>query len=237
MKRDYLNSPILITGAARSGTSMIGGIINLCGAFAGVTVPPNKDVSKGMFENLNILNTIVKPYLVEIGADPNGQFPLPDVNNLQIPTQFGAKVLKALQEEGYKDGTWMYKGTHMSLMYTIWNYAFPNAKWIVVRRSDDDIVASCLRTAYMRTFDGGVNLKLVGATDKKDAWYWWVRQHNGRFAEMVENGLNCKQIHPERMVRGDYSQIYEMLDWLGLRWNNEILNFIEPKIGNVRKNL
>ena len=89
----------------------------------------------------------------------------------------------------------------------------------------------------MSAFNDPVNLKLVGATDKKDAWYWWVRQHNRRFAEMVEAGLNCKQIHPERMVYGDYSQIQEMLDWLGLKWNSEIINFIEPKLWNVRKNL
>lgn len=237
MKRDYLHSPILVTGAARSGTSMIGGIINLCGAFSGVTISPNKDIRKSTFENINILNTIVKPYLVECGLDVNGQFPLPDVSNLNIPVSFGVKVLKAIEEEGYNGGLWMYKGTIMSLMYPVWDYAFPNAKWIIVRRKDDDIVESCMHTSYMKAFDDSNNLKAIGLTDKKDAWYWWVRQHNRRFAEMVEKGLNCKQIHPERMVYGDYSQIQEMLDWLGLTWNSEIINFIEPKLGNVRKNL
>ena len=54
---------------------------------------------------------------------------------------------------------------------------------------------------------------------------------------MIEKGLNCKQIHPERMVYGDYSQMQEMIEWLGLKWNSAILDFIEPKIWRTRQNL
>jgi hypothetical protein len=237
MKKDYLHSPILITGASRSGTSMVGGIINLCGAFGGTMSLPNKDVKKGMFENLQILNTLVKPYLNEIGVDQFGQYPLPDVNSLRIPVSWAENVLKIITEQGYATGQWMYKGTQMNLLFPIWDYAFPNAKWIIVRRKDDDIVESCLHTAFMNAFDNEENVKAVGAKDKKDAWYWWVRQHNKRFSEMIEKGLNCKQIHPERMVYGDYSQMQEMIEWLGLKWNSEILDFIEPKIFKTRNSL
>lgn len=233
MKKNYLHSPILITGASRSGASMIGGIINLCGAFGGKMDSPHN----GMFENTQILNKLVKPYLTEIGVDPNGQYPLPDLNNLRIPNSFASQALEIMQAEGYTTGQWFYKGSLMSLMFPVWDFAFPNAKWIIVRRRDDDIVESCLHTAYMNAFDKEENIKAVGATDTKDAWYWWVRQHNRRFVEMVEKGINCKQVHPERMVFGDYSQIYEMLEWLGLKWDSKLLNFIEPKIANVRKNL
>jgi len=226
MKKDYLHSPVLITGASRSGTSMIGGIINLCGAYGGEM--------NQMFENTNVLKNIVRPYLQANKADQYGQYPLPDVNSLEIPVSFASDVLKVIN---YTNGTWMCKGSQMALMYPVWHYAFPNAKWIVVRRRDDDIVDSCMHTAYMNAFDKEENIKAVGAKDKKDAWYWWVRQHNRRFSEMVEQGLNCKQIHPERMVYGDYSQIYEMLDWLGLEWDSKIVDFIEPKLWNVRKNL
>lgn len=237
MKKDYLHTPILITGAARSGTSMIGGIIHKCGAFSGVTVPPNKDEDKGMFENQQILNTIVKPYLRSLGVDPLGQYPLPDVKTLTIPVSWADSVLKVIEGQGYSGGAWMYKGSAMSLMYPVWAYAFPNAKWVVVRRNDDDIVDSCLHTAFMNAFDSEAHYKDIEVTSKKDAWYWWVRQHNRRFMEMIEKGINCKQIHPERMVHGDYSQIQEMLEWVGLKWDSAVLNYIEPRLANVRKNL
>ena len=82
---------ILITGCARSGTSMIAGIINMCGAFAGDTSGPNRYNQKGMYENAKIRNSIVKPYLREIGMDPKGQFPLPNVKT--IPDIYNLKRL------------------------------------------------------------------------------------------------------------------------------------------------
>ena len=47
-------SPILVTGCARSGTSLVAGIVNICGAFGGVTRPGNPANEKGLFENISI---------------------------------------------------------------------------------------------------------------------------------------------------------------------------------------
>ena len=44
-----MKEPILITGCARSGTSMVAGIINMSGAFGGVMAGPNKNNQKGNF--------------------------------------------------------------------------------------------------------------------------------------------------------------------------------------------
>jgi len=232
-----MEQPILITGAARSGTSMVAGIINMCGAFGGQMFPANKNNAKGMFENIKLREQLVKPYLSSIGCDPKGQYPLPNPKKLVIPIDWGKRVEKLIKEDGYVDGPWMYKGAKMCLFYPVWHYAFPNAKWIIVRRKDEDIVNSCLRTGFMNAFNDQGKVKAVKALNDKDAWYWWVRQHNKRFVEMIEDGLNCKQIHPERMIKGDYSQIHEMLEWLGLPWNSDIPNFIEPKLWTARQKL
>lgn len=229
-----MKEPILITGAARSGTSMVAGIINLCGAFGGVMSPPNKNNEKGMFENVSIRNNVVKPYLKGIGVDPMGQYPLPDIETLNIPFDWRNRVENVIKLEGYVDGPWMYKGAKMCLFWPVWEYAFPNAKWIIVRRKDEEIVHSCLNTGFMRAFAWENNVRAVNAKDEKDAWFWWVRQHNRRFVEMIEEGLNVKQVWPEKMINGDYSQIYEMVEWLGLKWNPEVPNFIEPKLYKTR---
>jgi len=34
---------------------------------------------------------------------------------------------------------------------------------------------------------------------------------------------------------GDYKQLYETLDWVGLSWKSEILNFIDPLLWGSRK--
>jgi hypothetical protein len=230
-----MRQPILITGAARSGTSLVAGIIDICGAFGGKMSGPNKNNAKGMFENSRIRDAIVKPYLASIGVDRLGQYPLPNIPKLSIPLDWKQRIEKVMTDEGYKDGPWFYKGAKCCLIWPIWHYAFPKAKWIIVRRRTGDIVNSCLKTSFMRAFSRAEVLKKVNADDEKEGWVWWVRQHEQRFIEMIQEGLNVKVVWPERMVTGDYEQIYETIDWLGLDWKSEVLNFIDPKLWKARK--
>lgn len=237
MSSDKLPPPILITGAARSGTSMVAGAINLCGAFGGIMRKPNKYNEKGMFENDSIVNDIVKPYLRGIGMDPLGQFPLPNVNDLLIPVNWRERVEKAIKGEGYEGGPWFYKGAKMCLIWPIWHFAFPNAKWIIVRRRTGDIINSCINTPFMRAFRRQEFRNAVGAKTEEEGWLWWVREHEKRFIEMLETGLNAKIVWPHRMVSGDYEQLFETVDWLGLKWNSEVLSFIDPKLWKARRPL
>lgn len=234
MELNKMPGPIIITGAARSGTSMVAGAIHICGAFGGNMSGPTVNNRKGMFENARIRNTIVKPYLRQIGADHLGQYPLPDVNNLMIPMDWNKRIIQIMKEEGYKSGPWMYKGAKMCLIWPILHFAFPNAKWIIVRRRTADIVNSCIRTNFMRAFRNKQNQKAVGAGNEEEGWIWWVNQHEQRFVEMVTEGLNCKIVWPERMINGDYSQIKDMIEWLGLEWKSELLNFVDPKLWHSR---
>jgi hypothetical protein len=231
-----MNSPILITGAARSGTSLIAGIINLCGAFSGNCVGPNKYNAKGMFENQCIRQNILKPYLKSQGYDALGQYPIPDTKKLQIPCDFKDRVLASIKSEGLVENMpWFYKGAKMCQMWPVWDYAFPDAKWVIVRRKTSDIVHSCMHTGFMRAFSDKQIQKAIKVNSAEEGWLWWVRRHEDYFVEMIKAGLNCKIIWPERMVCGDYKQIHELIDWLGLEWHCEIYNFIEPKLWRGRK--
>lgn len=233
-----MKNPVLITGAARSGTSMVAGIINLCGAFGGEMSPANRHNAKGMYENQVIRNQIVKPYLRKISADPMGQFPLPNINDLIIPGNWRNQILDVMIDQGLREGMpWMYKGAKMCLFWPVWNYAFPNAKWVVVRRKSSDIVTSCLKTGFMTAFAREEIQRRVGAENEREGWMWWIHQHEQRFVEMIQAGMNVKVVWPERMVNGDYTQMRELVDWLGLEWNPEVLNFIEPKLWKARKKL
>lgn len=227
-------APILITGCARSGTSLVAGCINMCGAFGGHLAGKTKNNMKGMFENTYIREGLVKPYLRSIKVDPLGQYPLPDVTKLPIPSDWKQKVENVLQTEGYKSGPWFYKGAKCVLLFPLWHYAFPNAKWIIVRRRTGDIVRSCLNTGFMRAFRNPDNQRAVGVQNEEEGWIWWVNQHLDGFRAMIDIGMNCKVIWPERMVDGDYRQLYETIEWLGLKWNSEVLSFIDPKLWKAR---
>lgn len=228
--------PCLVTGCARSGTSMVAGVINLCGAWGGKMSGPNRHNEKGMFENSTIRDSITKPYLREIGVDPLGQFPLPDTGKILIPANWRVKILQVLHDQGYPGGPWFYKGAKMCLMWPVWHFAFPTSKWVIVRRKTADIVNSCERTGFMRAFNRSFAQRAVGAKTSAEGWLWWVHQHEDRFREMIAAGLNVRIVWPERMVDGDYEQLQETIEWLGLPWNEEGAKaFIEPKLWKARQ--
>ena len=199
-------SPILITGIPRSGTTMIAATINLCGAFGG-------EMSKrGMYCNDRIREGLVKPYLKLHNADPNAQKSFPEF--IGIPKDWKEKVERIISEEGYKSGEWMYKDSRICQMWPVWNNAFPEAKWIIVRRKTTDIIESCLKTGYMTAYTN------------REGWLEMVHIYEHRFVEMITEGLNCRTIWPERMVNGNYQQLYELCEWVGLEWKEESLRFI-----------
>jgi len=214
-------NPILVTGCARSGTSMTAGIINLCGASGGALAGPNPHNRKGMFENGPIKNAVTKDCLRKLGCDAKGQHPLPDtqsVRDLDFPVR--SRVLDLMKTQGYASGPWFHKDAKLCLIWPVWHRAFPDAKWIIVRRNTDDIINSCLRTRFMNAFLD------------RDGWKWWVEQHLLKFEEMISNGLNVKVVWAEDIVRGDQNVISELVDWLGLKWNPEIDSFIDPTLWN-----
>ena len=221
--------PILVTGIPRSGATMIASALNVCGVFGG-------SMSKrGMFSNDIIRDEVMKAYFIDINADLLGQYPLPEVESLSIPADWKQKIERVMISDGYKKGKWMYKDSRMSLMWPVWDHAFPDAKWLIVRRRTGDIINSCSRTGFMRAFKSLENQKVVGASSEREGWLWWVHQYEQRFVEMITAGLNCKVIWPERMVHGDYQQMYQTLEWLGLPWNSEVLSLIDPLLWHVRK--
>lgn len=217
-------SPILITGAARSGTSLMAGVIDICGAYGGNMFGGNRHNQKGMFENKAIREQVDKNYLRSISMDPKGQYPLPNTSNLPIPSDWSEKVEEIILAEGYKEGEWFYKGARSCLFWPVWHYAYPNAKWVIVRRRTADIATSCMNTGFMNYY-----------SDYED-WVKWVNHHEEKFVEMITSGLNVKQIWPERMIRGDYEQLYELIEWLGLTWRSkDVLDFIEPRLWKSKK--
>lgn len=204
-----LNSPIFVTGIERSGSSIIAKILSSCGAFTGNTTE--------MCENIQI-KKLLDSYYELLGADKRGQHPLPDTKKLIIPTNWGQKIKDILTEE-----PWMCKGSRLFQTWPVWHYAFPNAKWIIVRRRTPDIIDSCLKTGYMTAYKD------------KEGWLDWVHEQEKMFVEMIEAGVDCKQVWPERMATEDYGQIKETVEWVGLTWNDELTETIKRMMWNSKQ--
>jgi len=122
----------------------------------------------------------------------------------------------------------------MGLFWPVWAHAFPDAKWVIVRRKPSDIINSCMKTSFMRAFQKPAFQKAVGVDSEEDGWLWWVHQHERLFVDMIQAGLNIKIVWPERMVNGDYRQLMETMEWLGLPWKSGVLSFVDPKLWKAR---
>jgi hypothetical protein len=209
-KPEKQNSPIFVTGVERSGNSIVARIISSCGAYTGR--------ASEMMEN-DQLRHLVSSYYELLGVDKKGQYPLPNIKKLTILTDWDKMVYARLGLEMIKikpNQSWMFKSSKIGQTWPLWNNAFPTAKWIIVRRKPVDIINSCLRTGYMTAYQD------------REGWLEWIHIHEKLFVGMIEAGLNCKQVWPERMVTGDYRQMIEMVEWLGLTWNDSIPLIIDP---------
>jgi hypothetical protein len=210
--------PFFVTGIPRSGASAIAATINACGVFGGITS------KRSMYCNDSIREILVKPYLDRLNVDVDGMNPLPSTDTIVIPALWKSRVEQIMKDEGYREGPWMYKDSRLAVTWPLWNISFPNAKWIIVRRRTGDVVQSCMKTGYMKAF-------------KDEAgWLGMVEQYENRFREMIAEGINHKIIWPERMVDGDYGQLHELCDWLGIELTDKALDRIKILLwGNTKK--
>jgi len=224
VKKGKSKRPILITGCARSGTSITAGIIEFCGAFGGDVTGPTPHNKKGQFENKTVRDKIVKPYLRSIGADPLGQHPVPNTNNLKIDIYWQSRLIETMKQQGYRNGDWFYKGAKMCLFWPQWHFAFPKARWVIVRRDDDEIAESCMKTGFMRSYKN------------KSGWQKWIDHHKQCFQEMKEAGLNTVEVWPSKVVRGDFTEMKEAITHIGLQWKPDVIqDFIDPRLWNTAK--
>jgi len=224
-QRRLLRAPILITGCARSGTSLVAGVIHYCGAWIGKVTGKTRYNQKGQFENSFIRDRIVKPYITNQGYDPLGQRPLPKIDKLRIDPYLRNKVETTIYTQGYRGETqWAYKGAKLCLIWPNWILAFPDAKWIIVRRKDEEIANSCLRTGFMRKYSDAMG------------WLRWVDHHKARFAELKQQTDSIREVWPEKMFKGNWAEIKSVVAWLGLDWNREMVHgFLEPRLWNKGK--
>jgi hypothetical protein len=218
---------IFVTGIERSGSTLIAKILALSGAFTG-------QVNK-MMEN-TYLNGFLHSYYHKINADQKGQYPLPDVNHLKF-SRFRDSIECSMMTHGYKWGVnpYMLKSSLLCQTWPVWHDQFPDARWIIVRRRTGDIVYSCIHTAFMMAFKNEDIRRQIGVNDEREGWLWWIHQHEQRFVEMIETGLNCMVVWPDRMVNDDYTQIQQMLEWVGLPFDEErIRKEIEPLLNKKK---
>jgi Tfp pilus assembly protein PilF len=222
----YTNRPIFIAGTPRSGTSLLTGCLELCGAWAGQTVPATVDNPRGFFENIELRERVVKSLLRDEGACLLGVRKLPDLFNLKLRPGLAKIVLDILVRQGYAgDRPWIFKDAKLSLLWPVFNEAFPEARWVIVRRNTEDIVRSCQNTGFMKqhNFDD-------------ITWKKWIDAYCARLDVLKKSEASCYEVEPSRIISDGPDYLRPLISDLDLVWNRESLsNFISPECWHAAK--
>ncbi|MEK9754718.1 MAG: hypothetical protein VW338_16100 [Rhodospirillaceae bacterium] len=215
-----MTDQILVTGLPRSGTSLVAGALAICGAWVGTTPPGNPLNRRGTHENIALRETLTKPLLQLLGADPLGLDPLPPLAPPPLVTaerwrQLVDDRLVADRFDPGRGAPWLYKDAKLCLIRRQWADAFPAARWVVVRRRRDEIIASCLRAEPM-TRRMGVSI---------ETWRGW--------ADAYQAHLDCVAdavvVWPHQALLADPARFEPVVRELGLTWRpREVAEFVDP---------
>lgn len=207
---------VLVTGPARSGTSLVTGLLATMGFFTGHTVPAHQANPRGFFENAVIREKIVKPAIAACGADPRCQGKLPP-RDLSIP-RLRERVWRTFADQGW-DGyaPCVLKCIKGLLFWPCWAEAFPQATWVHCQRPDEAVIASCQRTSFM---DGR-----RGPT----AWREWLAAFRSAAADLTRAAYVIP-IDVDALVSGDAQALPALCRVYGRDWNHKAeRQFILPE--------
>lgn len=184
---------IFVTGCARSGTTLITRMLEACGAELGQ--------AGGLAEHMPFKNKVLKPYLKRMGADPLGQTPLPDTDNLLDYPEIKADI------EAVTSDTEIVKDVKTALIWPVLHEAFPDAKWLIVHRSPEKIAESCLRTSFMSKLS------------TKAEWIEWAEHYHSLNDDIREN-CNSMTIQTSKVI-DDVWTLEPVINWLGLEFDDK----------------
>ncbi len=206
----YFERPVLVTGAPRSGTSMVTGVLEACGLWLGPTLSGDANNPKGYFENLILRDKVQKDILLRSGFDRLGIEPLPPAGWRPNVPNLKAVVRTIVTAQGYDDvRPWGFKDAKLTLNWRLWHAHFPQAKWVVVRRSTDAIVASCLRADFMKQHSA-------------DPAFWraFVRSYQARLDRLRATVPWSRAVDSAQLVAGDLA-LERLIGELGLAWRED----------------
>jgi hypothetical protein len=220
------DSPIFILGLPRSSTSMIAGALKKAGAWTGTTISATPQNPKGFFEHAHIREQLIKKALVSLGCDPLGVRSLP-LETAEFPGgSLRNQVFKIIQQDGYRgDRPWLYKDAKLTLLWPMFLKAFPNARWVYVKRDTDSFIDSCLRTPFMNQH-----------STERAYWEDFAKSYLTRINALQASGANCFSISTPNIIAGEFSALKQLIGELELSYSEKKLRkFIAPEYWHGEK--
>jgi hypothetical protein len=169
---------------------------------------------------------VQKEILRQGGFDPLGVRELPPPAWHPVIKNLRAVVAAALGAQQY-DGRqiWGFKDAKLTLTWRVWRDHFPRARWVIVRRSSDEIIASCLRTSFMKQHSGDLAF-----------WRQFVADYLERLGILQREVGWSRVIAAGDVAAGRFDVLEQLVGELGLAWRPEPMHaFIAPEHWNAAR--
>ncbi|EAQ04182.1 TPR domain protein [Pseudooceanicola batsensis HTCC2597] len=203
---DIRRRPVLVTGLPRSATSMTMRVLHAHGLWLGETVPGNRENPQGYFESRVIRDGIVKPLLSDMGADPLGVRSFPPRDVLPPCPPLARRITRALRREGYDgSGPWGFKDPKLTLLWQLFDRAYPQAIWVIVRRDRGKVLDSLCRTSFMARH-----------STSPEYWTPFCNAYDFRLNLLRGSGARIFEVDADALSSGDLDQIRPVIDAAGL---------------------
>ena len=214
-----VDRPILVLGLPRSGTSLITGLLGELGAWLGPTGPAAPANPRGFFENAALRDGVDKTLLTALGCDPLGVAPLPPLDSVPRVPEMRSSVIATIERAGYAhDRPWLFKDAKMTLVWPAWRAMFPDARFVIVRRPDADVIRSCLATDFMNQH----------GTDTA-FWADFTAAYHARLDALKQSGAWWREVWADQVIADAFSSLESVVKELGLQWNEEVVRaFVVP---------
>ena len=182
------------------------------GLWLGDTVPGNSENPQGYFESRAIRDGVVKPMLEKLGADPFGVRTLPAWDVLPPDPTLRARIATQLEREAYDGSTpWGFKDPKLTLLWRIFDKAFPEAIWVIVARSREKVIDSLCRTSFMARH-----------STSPEYWIPFCNAYDHRLNVLRRSGARVYDVDSDALSGGQFLQIRRVIEAAGLTFDEKI---------------
>lgn len=189
---------IFLTGAPRSGTIVTMGILEACGADLG------EASASGLKELKPFRDGVVKGLLKRNGADPLGQGPLLSPDSIKPSPAIKSALIETV---GSVDAV---KALKAVMFWPVIADAFPNAKWIILKRDPQKVAESCLRAPFMKRYS------------TLEEWIEYAQHYHNCCDQLEASDNQTMTLNPsDYLTDGDFSGLQDAIEWAGLEWNEK----------------
>ena len=112
----------------------------------------------------------------------------------------------------------------MTLLWRMFDKAFPKAIWIMVSREREGFVKSCLKTSFM-----------MQHSSDPDFWHRLADDYEERLKDLSSSVATVHQVKTDAVIGGDFRAIEKICLAHGLAYNSDsVAEFVSPQFWNSR---